>query len=94
MMVQARGRVDPVLVSGGAGSRLWPLSRETHPKQLLFVLDEKALQLQTAPRVADASLFRMVIANAQHRLDEQHRSKPNSARRASGLFDQCAYRSP
>ena len=88
MMMQARGRVVPVLLSGGTGSPLWPLSRETHPKQLLSFLDEKALPQQTAPRVADASLFRMVIANAQHRLaiDEQHRSNPNSARRTSGLF--------
>jgi len=69
MMMHARSRIIPVLLSGGTGSRLWPLSRETYPKQLLSLLDEKTLLQQTALRVADASLFAnpMVIANAEHR---------------------------
>jgi mannose-1-phosphate guanylyltransferase/mannose-6-phosphate isomerase len=68
-MSQARGRIIPVILSGGTGSRLWPLSRETCPKQLLSLLDEKTLLQQTALRVADPSLFAdpMVIANAEHR---------------------------
>jgi len=68
---QARphGRIIPVLLSGGTGSRLWPLSRETCPKQLLSLLGEKTLLQQTALRVADPLLFSspMVIANAEHR---------------------------
>jgi mannose-1-phosphate guanylyltransferase/mannose-1-phosphate guanylyltransferase/mannose-6-phosphate isomerase len=69
MMMQPRGRIIPVLLSGGTGSRLWPLSRETYPKQLLSLLGEKTLLQQTALRVADTSLFAdpMVIANAEHR---------------------------
>jgi mannose-1-phosphate guanylyltransferase/mannose-1-phosphate guanylyltransferase/mannose-6-phosphate isomerase len=69
MMMQPHGRIIPVLLSGGPGSRLWPLSRETYPKQLLSLLDEKTLLQQTALRVADTSLFSdpMVIANAEHR---------------------------
>jgi mannose-1-phosphate guanylyltransferase/mannose-6-phosphate isomerase len=68
-MTQAHGRIVPVLLSGGTGSRLWPLSRETYPKQLLSLLGEKTLLQQTALRVADSSLFAdpMVIANAEHR---------------------------
>ena len=68
-MAQAHGRIVPVLLSGGTGSRLWPLSRETYPKQLLSLLDEKTLLQQTALRVADPLLFTnpMVIANAEHR---------------------------
>ena len=38
-MSKAHGRIVPVLLSGGTGSRLWPLSRETYPKQLLTLLD-------------------------------------------------------
>src|SRR5437899_12047777 len=69
MMMQPRGRIIPVLLSGGTGSRLWPLSREAYPKQLLSLVDEKTLLQQTALRVADASLFTdpMGIANAEHR---------------------------
>jgi mannose-1-phosphate guanylyltransferase len=68
-MSQAQGRIIPVILSGGTGSRLWPLSREAYPKQLLSLLDEKTLLQQTALRVADPSLFAnpMVIANAEHR---------------------------
>ncbi len=68
-MMQAHGRIVPVLLSGGTGSRLWPLSRETYPKQLLSLLDERTLLQQTALRVADPLLFTnpMVIANAEHR---------------------------
>jgi mannose-1-phosphate guanylyltransferase len=68
-MMQAHGRIVPVLLSGGTGSRLWPLSRETYPKQLLSLLDDKTLLQQTALRVADPGLFAepMVIANAEHR---------------------------
>jgi mannose-1-phosphate guanylyltransferase/mannose-6-phosphate isomerase len=68
-MVQAHARIIPVLLSGGTGSRLWPLSRETYPKQLLSLLGEKTLLQQTALRVHDPSLFAdpMVIANAEHR---------------------------
>ena len=68
-MIEPRGRIVPVLLSGGAGSRLWPLSRETYPKQLLSLLGENTLLQQTALRVDDRSLFAepMVIANAEHR---------------------------
>jgi mannose-1-phosphate guanylyltransferase/mannose-1-phosphate guanylyltransferase/mannose-6-phosphate isomerase len=68
-MTGPRGRIVPVLLSGGTGSRLWPLSRETYPKQLLSLLGEKTLLQQTALRVADPSLFTtpMVIANVEHR---------------------------
>jgi mannose-1-phosphate guanylyltransferase/mannose-1-phosphate guanylyltransferase/mannose-6-phosphate isomerase len=61
--------VVPVLLSGGTGSRLWPLSREMRPKQLLSLVDEKTLLQQTVARVDDASLFKepMIVANAEHR---------------------------
>jgi mannose-1-phosphate guanylyltransferase/mannose-1-phosphate guanylyltransferase/mannose-6-phosphate isomerase len=63
------GSVVPVLLSGGTGSRLWPLSRETRPKQLLPLLGEMTMLQQTVTRVDDASLFAdpIIIANAEHR---------------------------
>ena len=33
----------PVLLSGGAGSRLWPLSRELYPKQLLNLCSDRSM---------------------------------------------------
>jgi mannose-1-phosphate guanylyltransferase/mannose-6-phosphate isomerase len=58
-----------VLLSGGAGSRLWPLSREAMPKQFLRLVSDRSLLQQAALRVADPLLFEplLVIASANHR---------------------------
>lgn len=68
-MTKRQGGIIPVLLSGGTGSRLWPLSRETYPKQLLSLLGEKTLLQQTVQRVADPSIFdrAIVVASAEHR---------------------------
>lgn len=60
--------VTPVILSGGSGTRLWPMSRPEMPKQLLpLTADETMLQL-TARRAADAARFAapIVVANAYH----------------------------
>lgn len=77
-MTKRQDRIVPVLLSGGTGSRLWPLSREIYPKQLLSLLGKQTLLQQTALRVSDSSMFgrTMVIANVEHRfaIAEQLRS--------------------
>ena len=76
--------VIPVLLSGGTGSRLWPLSRETRPKQLLSLLGEKTLLQQTVARVDDATLYGepIIVANVEHRFQiaEQLRAVGKEAR--------------
>jgi len=60
--------IVPVLLSGGTGSRLWPLSREAYPKQLLSLLGEKTLLQQTAMRTSGGMFTSpVVVANAEHR---------------------------
>jgi mannose-1-phosphate guanylyltransferase/mannose-1-phosphate guanylyltransferase/mannose-6-phosphate isomerase len=56
-------------MSGGTGSRLWPLSREAYPKQLLPLLGKASLLQETLQRVMDAPLFcaPLIVANADHR---------------------------
>ncbi len=70
-MIQADGRIVPVILSGGAGAGLWPMSRESYPKQLLSLLGQHTLVQRTALRVADPLLFAspLVIANAEHRFE-------------------------
>ena len=61
--------VYPVILSGGAGSRLWPLSREAHPKQLIALVDDHTLLQATARRLEALDRLRppIVICNEKHR---------------------------
>ena len=43
--------ITPVVLSGGSGTRLWPLSRKAHPKQLLPLLNETSLLEDTINRL-------------------------------------------
>ena len=45
-------KIYPVILSGGAGTRLWPLSRAVLPKQLLPLVGDKTMLQETALRVA------------------------------------------
>jgi mannose-1-phosphate guanylyltransferase/mannose-6-phosphate isomerase len=45
--------LQPVILSGGSGTRLWPLSREKHPKQLLSLFNNETMLQATASRVKD-----------------------------------------
>lgn len=61
-------RIIPVILSGGSGTRLWPLSRTGRPKQLLSLTDEKTMLQLTALRCVDADLFEpaIIVGNAAH----------------------------
>src|SRR5688572_21342574 len=62
------GRIVPVILSGGAGTRLWPLSRELYPKQLLPLLSERSLLQETAKRVAGGPFAPpLIVCNDEHR---------------------------
>lgn len=60
--------IIPVILSGGAGTRLWPLSRPEKPKQLLSLTAPETMLQLTAARVADRTKFgpALVVASAAH----------------------------
>jgi mannose-1-phosphate guanylyltransferase/mannose-6-phosphate isomerase len=59
----------PVILSGGSGSRLWPLSREMYPKQLLPLTAAHTMLQETAVRLAGitAAAAPIVVCNEAHR---------------------------
>lgn len=68
--------LQPVILSGGSGTRLWPLSRELYPKQFLALITDKTLFQETVQRLEGlqddeagdiAQLPPMVICNEEHR---------------------------
>lgn len=60
-------RIWPVILSGGVGSRLWPLSRAETPKQLLPLVSERTMIQETARRaVGPGFAAPIVVAGAMH----------------------------
>jgi mannose-1-phosphate guanylyltransferase len=59
----------PVILAGGQGTRLWPLSRSARPKQFLALTGEATLFQETLKRVSDKSRYGapIVITNAEYR---------------------------
>ena len=61
--------IIPLIMCGGAGTRLWPASRENRPKQFLPLFGPLSTFQETVRRVADAALFGrpIVVTNGQYR---------------------------
>ena len=58
----------PVILSGGSGSRLWPLSRALYPKQFLQLTSDKSMLQDTVLRLQGAKFSNpLVICNEEHR---------------------------
>ena len=71
--------IHPVLLCGGSGTRLWPLSRKSYPKQFVKILDEESLfqssarrllgESFAAPTVVTGSDFRFIVAEQLAAID-------------------------
>jgi len=63
-------KIQPVIMSGGSGTRLWPMSRASHPKQFLKLVTDKSMFQETALRVSsshdDAYRNPVVICGGKH----------------------------
>ena len=62
-------RIVPVIMCGGAGARLWPVSRESMPKQFVRLVGQETTFQQVLARVLDCELFArpIVITNCDFR---------------------------
>lgn len=63
------GLIVPLIACGGAGTRLWPASRENRPKQFLPLLGISSTFQETIRKVSDPRLFArpIIVTNAQYR---------------------------
>ena len=64
-----RAPINPVVLSGGSGTRLWPLSNALRPKQLIQLGPDESLFQQTMRRMGGTALFAppTIICNDDHR---------------------------
>src|ERR1700683_3241684 len=62
-------RIIPLIMCGGAGTRLWPASREGRPKQFLPLFGPRSTFQDTIRRVSDPALFGrpIIVTNNQYR---------------------------
>ena len=59
--------IAPIILSGGIGTRLWPISRSLHPKQFIDLVNETTLFQDTVLRLPKKSLDPLIICNEEHR---------------------------
>ena len=80
--------LQPVLLSGGSGTRLWPLSREAYPKQFLALAGDDTMVQATWRRVAPlAGAAPIVVANEDHRFLVAEQLRQAGAPRAAILLE-------
>jgi mannose-1-phosphate guanylyltransferase len=86
----ANEQIHPVILCGGSGTRLWPLSRKQAPKPFLPLVDTESLFEQAVRRVSRDDLFApiTVVAGAAHR--DVIVSQLNSARKARLIVEPAA----
>ncbi len=79
----------PIVLSGGAGSRLWPLSRELHPKQLLPLVTERSMLQETLLRlrgIADVGAP-LIVCNEAHRFMVAEQARQISVAPAATILE-------
>src|ERR1700743_3785300 len=79
----------PVILSGGAGTRLWPLSREMYPKQLLALTGKLTMLQDTVMRLAaiPGAQAPVVVCNEAHRFTVAEQIRAMDLQPSSILLD-------
>jgi mannose-1-phosphate guanylyltransferase len=85
-------RITPVVLSGGGGTRLWPMSRADHPKQFLALTDTLTMFQLTVQRCSDPGRFSapLVVAGSAHATIVQEQLAALGVTDATVLLEPCA----
>ena len=68
MNMSSARNIVPVILSGGSGTRLWPVSRESFPKQFWPLISERTMIQDTAARaIGPGFAAPVVVCNQEHR---------------------------
>jgi mannose-1-phosphate guanylyltransferase / mannose-6-phosphate isomerase len=72
----AQARITPLILAGGSGTRLWPVSRDAMPKQFMTLVGQKSTFQQALERLGDTSLFAapIVMTVGEFRFFAQHQA--------------------
>jgi len=74
-------------MSGGSGSRLWPMSRALHPKQFLPLISENTLLQETINRLDDNCFDPIIICNNEHRFIVAEQLRLNNSKASSIILE-------
>jgi len=85
--------IIPVVLAGGQGTRLWPMSRAARPKQFLPLMGETSLFQQTLQRVADEKRYgpAVILTNGDYRFLVSEQALEVGARLAGVLLEPVAH---
>jgi mannose-1-phosphate guanylyltransferase/mannose-6-phosphate isomerase len=83
--------IIPVILSGGSGTRLWPLSRPSRPKQFMPIIGDQTLFQMTLARAMGLQgvLAPIVVANEEHRFLAAEQCQEMGVRPASLILEPC-----
>jgi len=77
----------PVIMSGGSGSRLWPLSRALHPKQFLALTSKNSLLQETINRLDSNCSDPIIICNNEHRFIVAEQLRGNNTKSSNIILE-------
>jgi mannose-1-phosphate guanylyltransferase/mannose-1-phosphate guanylyltransferase/mannose-6-phosphate isomerase len=85
-------KITPVILSGGSGTRLWPLSTQEKPKQFLNLLGPLSMFQLTFQRCADEEVYRnpVVVGSASHAQIMQEQMQEVGAETGALILEPCA----
>ncbi len=83
--------IQPVILAGGSGSRLWPLSRQTYPKQFLKLEGDKTMLQRTLDRLKGIEHSPpIIICNEEHRFIVAEQLRQNNTPHNGIIVEPCA----